>query len=76
MFSLRACEHRPREEFTILVFIEPGALDIKELQPGKPGERECVDGELRKGKVRTGVELVVEDMHRSIANLPEIRYGM
>jgi hypothetical protein len=36
MFSLRACEHCPREEFTIPVFIAPGALDIKESQPGKP----------------------------------------
>ena len=71
-FSLYASEHRSREEFAILVFVEPGALDIKETQPGEPGEREGVDGELREGAVRPGIGLVVEDMHGPVANLQEV----
>lgn len=52
MFSLYASEHRSREEFAILVFVEPAALDIKETQPGEPGEREGVDGELPLSRAR------------------------
>ena len=72
MPSLYASEHRSREEFAILVFVEPGALDIKETQPGEPGERESIDGELRERSVCAGVGLVVEDMHGPVANLQEV----
>ena len=69
MLSLLASEHGAREELTILVFVEPSALDVEQAKSGKPGERKCVDGELRERSVRASVGLVVEDMHSAISNL-------
>ena len=65
-------EHRARKEFAILVLVEPGALDVEQTQAGKPGERQGIDGELRERAVGAGVGLVVEDMHRAVADLQKV----
>ena len=70
--SVRMGEHGAREEFAVLVLVEPRALDIEETQPGEPGQRECVDRELREGAVRARVGLVVKDMHRAVAHLQKV----
>jgi hypothetical protein len=44
-------EHGSREEFAILVLVEPGAFDVEEAKAGEPGERECIDCELRERPV-------------------------
>ena len=71
-FSVRMGEHRARKEFAVLVLVEPGAFDVEEAKPGEPGEREGIDGELRERAVGAGVGLVVEDMHRAVADLQKI----
>jgi hypothetical protein len=47
-------EHRAREEFAVLGLVEPGALDVEQAKPGKPGEGEGIDGELRERAVGAG----------------------
>ena len=65
-------QHRARKEFTILILVKPGALDVEQAQPGEPGKREGIDRELRERAVGAGVGLVVEDMHRAVADLQKI----
>ena len=61
------------EEFVVAVFVEPGALDVEELETGNEArEGEGIDGELRDWLVGAGVGLVVEDMDRAIADLQKV----
>ncbi len=66
------CEQRAGEELAVLLFIEPGALDIEEPQFRQARKRQRVEGELRDRLIRPGVRLVVEDMDGAIAHLEEV----
>ena len=65
-------EHRAREEFAVLLLVEPRAFDVEQTKPGEPGECQGIDGELRERAVGAGVWFVVEDMHRAIADLQKV----
>ncbi len=70
---LRSHEQRAREELAVLLFVEPRALDIEELEARhQTREGERVDRQLRDGLIRTGIRLIVEDMHGAVADLQEV----
>ena len=69
---LLASEQRAREELAILLLVEPGALDVEESEAGEARERERVERELRDRLVGAGVRLVVENVHRAVADLEKI----
>src|SRR5579872_2335625 len=61
------------EEFVVDVFVEPGALDVKELEArDEAGERESVKRELRDGLVGARIRFVVEDVDGAISYLQEV----
>ena len=68
--ALLPLQNGSREEFVVGVLIEPAALDVEKFETGDAdGERERVEGELRKRAIHTGARLVVEDVHGTIADL-------
>src|ERR1700674_5282018 len=66
-------EQRPREKFQVLLFVEPRALDVEELQAGdKTREGERIDRELRDRLVRSCVGFEIQDMHGTVAHLQKV----
>ena len=62
-----------REEFAVLVFVEPRAFDIEQHQSGhKPRECKRIDGELGNGLVSVRIGLVVENVDGAISDLQKI----
>ena len=58
------------EEFAVGILIEPGALDVEELEAGHEAcEGQGVDRELRDRLVGAGVRFVVEDVHGAVSHL-------
>jgi len=73
MRMLAVAEHSARIEFTILLFVEPGALDVEQPQTRhESGQRQGVDRELGERSVGAGVGLVIEDVHCAVAHLQKI----
>jgi hypothetical protein len=66
-------EKRSREELTILMLVEPRALDVEQAQSRyEPRQREGIDGKLGYRLVGAGVGLVVEDMYGTVPDLQEV----
>ena len=66
-------EQCAREEFVVLLLVEPGALDVEEFEAGHAdGERERIDRELRNRLVGSGIRFVIEDMHGVVSDLQEV----
>ena len=60
------------KKFAILVFVEPCAFDIKQLDARETGKRERVNGELSNWPIRARIGLVVEDVDGAVSDLKEI----
>ena len=65
-------QQRSRKKFAILLLVEPRAFDIEQAQAGQPSERKRIQGQLRDRFIGARVGLVVEDVHRAVADLDEI----
>ena len=62
-----------REEFEVIVFVEPGALEHFEWQSSSSAQGECIDGELDVSvPFPSGFGLVVEDVEVAVADLKKI----
>jgi len=71
--SRTANEERPGKEFTVLQLVEPGALDVEELNAwNAASQSESVDRELGDRLVGRGIGLVVEDVHGAVSDLQEV----
>ena len=60
------------EKFAVLVFVEPRAFNVEELDAGQAGKGERINSELCDRLVGAGVWFVVENVHGAIANLHEV----
>ena len=63
-----------REEFEVVPFVEPGALEHFEWQPSSSAQGERIDGELDMGvpPFPSGFGLVVEDVEVAVSDLKKI----
>jgi len=62
-----------REEFEVVPFVEPGALEHFEWQSSSSAQGECIDGELDVGvPFPSGFGLVIEDVEVAVADLKKI----
>ena len=66
-------EKRAREKLVVLLFIEPSAFDIEELQTGHAhGERERIDCQLRNWLVRARIGFVIKDVDGVVSDLQKV----
>ena len=66
-------EERPREEFTVLHLVEPGALDIEEPEARNPPDQcEGIDGRLGDWLDGRRIGLVVQDVHGTVSDLQKV----
>src|SRR5438046_2356364 len=62
-----------REVLAILILIEPGALDVEELEAGDAArQRKGVDRELGDRLVRGRIRFVIQDVHCAVAHLQKV----
>jgi hypothetical protein len=66
-------EKRAREELVVFLLIEPGTLDVEELEAGYAhGERERINRELRDRLVRARIGFVIKNMYGVVSDLQKI----